>query len=410
MTTPNQSPNQSPTQSRTTAGDEKSHTTPWVIVMRRELMVKLTDKGFLFGTLFTLLLIGGFLGYSAIRSSDPTTYSVGVVAADRAAAEAAATKGAALDPLVRVEWVDFTDAAAAPERLKAGDLDAFLSRGTSGWSLLSQESQSDLLTVLGQGLRTAALTEQAAKLGTTPEKLEAESSIRAEFLTGDAERVGIAEGVGFAFAFIFYMAALMFGITIANSVVEEKQSRIVEIIATAIPLRHLLAGKILGNTALALSQILLYAGVGLVGLSFTAYSGYLGMVSGPVLWFILFFVAGFVALACLWAVAGALASRTEDLQATTTPLTMLILAVFFGALFADGGLKTVLSFVPPVSAVLMPTRILEGGVPIWQPLLALAILAAFAMLTIRLGERLYRRSLLQTGGRVSLRRAWSTRD
>mgnify|MGYP003441513420 CR=1 FL=1 len=63
MTTPNQSPNQSPTQSRTTAGDEKSHTTPWVIVMRRELMVKLTDKGFLFGTLFTLLLIGGFLGY-----------------------------------------------------------------------------------------------------------------------------------------------------------------------------------------------------------------------------------------------------------------------------------------------------------------------------------------------------------
>ena len=117
------------------------------------------------------------------------------------------------------------------------------------------------------------------------------------------------------------MASLMFGMTLANSVVEEKQSRIVEIIATAIPVRQLLAGKVLGNTVLAVGQMALYVGVGLVGLAFTDYRG-----AGPAVvrrsvgWFLVFFLAGFVALACLWAVAGALASRTEDLQSTTTPL------------------------------------------------------------------------------------------
>ena len=142
--------------------------------------------------------------------------------------------------------------------------------------------------------------------------------------------------MGFAFAFLFYVAALMFGITLASSVVEEKQTRIVEIIAGAIPLRQLLLGKIAGNAVLAVGQMAVYVGVGLVGLAFTDYSGLIAGVSGAVAWFLAFFLAGFVALSCLWAVAGALASRTEDLQSTQTPVTMLVVLMFFGGLFLDG--------------------------------------------------------------------------
>ena len=116
-----------------------------------------------------------------------------------------------------------------------------------------------------------------------------------------------------------------------GSVVEEKQSRIVEIIATAIPLRHLLAGKVLGNTALAVIQMALYVAVGLVGLSSPRTSptcpaspDALGLVPRLL-------PRRLRALACLWAVAGCAGqSRTEDLQATSTPLTMLMLAMFFG--------------------------------------------------------------------------------
>jgi len=234
--------------------------------------------------------------------------------------------------------------------------------------------------------------------------------VTTDFLRGDAEKAGVAEVVGFVFVFLFYFAALVFGMQLASSVIEEKQSRIVEIIAAAIPLRHLLAGKVLGNTALALIQLLVYLAVGLVGLSFTSYASYVPALSGPAAWFVAFFLAGFVALACLWAVAGSLASRTEDLQTTSTPLTMLMLVMFFGGLSLDGRAQVIASYVPPVSAVVMPKRILAGGVEWWEPLLALGLLGLFAAITVWIGERLYRRALLQTGGRVSLKQAWSAAE
>ena len=80
----------------------------------------------------------------------------------------------------------------------------------------------------------------------------------------------------------------------------------------------------------------LYAAIGLVGLSFTVVGDLLPAVTGALGWFLVFFLVGFLALACLWAVAGALASRTEDLQSTSTPITMLLLAIFFGSAFLDG--------------------------------------------------------------------------
>ena len=108
--------------------------------------------------------------------------------------------------------------------------------------------------------------------------------------------------------------------------------------------------------------------------------------------------------------AGSLASRTEDLQSTTTPLTFVVMGVFFASFLLDGTAKVVASFVPPVSAVLMPIRILEGDTPLWQPVVALALLLLFALGTILVGERLYRRSLLQNQGRVSLRQAWTAAE
>jgi ABC-2 type transport system permease protein len=198
--------------------------------------------------------------------------------------------------------------------------------------------------------------------------------------------------------------------TLAGSVVEEKSSRLVEIIAARIPVRQLLAGKVLGHTTLALGQMALYMAVGLVGLSFSPYSSFLPSISSGVGWFLAFFLVGFLLLACLWAVAGALASRTEDLQSTAMPLSFLLMGVWFSAFLAKGTALVVLSFVPPFSAVLMTMRLLQGGVPLWQPIVALAILVVAAGGVILVAERLYRRSLLQTQGRVSLKAAWRAAD
>ena len=88
-------------------------------------------------------------------------------------------------------------------------------------------------------------------------------------------------------------------------------------------------------------------------------------------------------------------------------MTIVVLLVFFGAMFLDGTMKTVFSFVPPFSAVLMPTRVLEGGTSWWEPFAALGLLLLAAAAVVVVAERLYRRSLLQTGGKLSMRQAWS---
>ena len=80
-----------------------------------------------------------------------------------------------------------------------------------------------------------------------------------------ADDEGVQVIAGFVFVFLFYMAAILFGYAIANSVVEEKQSRIVEILAAAIPLRQLLVGKVVGATALALGQMVIFVAIGLIG-------------------------------------------------------------------------------------------------------------------------------------------------
>jgi ABC-2 type transport system permease protein len=384
---------------------------PWLLVTRREVVSRITDKSFLLGTAFMVVLIAGFIGFNAWQEERTETVTLAATPDAAAMATAVADAAPGVDENVEVTVVEVDDRAAAESALREDEVDAWLHPTDDGWQLTSESSEQGALTgVVEVVVQQQVLADNAAEVGTTVESLQAGSTVTTAFLRGDAEKAGVAEAVGFVFVFLFYFAALVFGMQLASSVIEEKQSRIVEIIAAAIPVRHLLAGKVLGNTALAVIQLMVYLVVGLVGLSFTSYKSYVPALSGPTAWFIGFFLAGFIALACLWAVAGSLASRTEDLQATSTPLTMLMLVMFFGGLSLDGRGQVIASFVPPVSAVVMPKRILAGGVEWWEPLLALGLLAAFAAVTVWIGERLYRRALLQTGGRVSLRQAWSAAE
>jgi ABC-2 type transport system permease protein len=399
------------TADKTTTKSNGSSEAPWLLVTRREVVSRITDKSFLLGTVFMVVLIAGFIGFTAWQEERTDKVTLGATPDSVAMATVIEESAPDVDDSVEVSVVELDDETAAEAALLDDEVDAWLHPVEGGWELTSESSEQDSLTdVVSTVVRQQVLTDNAAGVGSTVQELEAGSDVSTAFLRGDAERAAVAEVVGFVFVFLFYFAALVFGMQLASSVIEEKQSRIVEIIAAAIPLRHLLAGKVLGNTALAVIQLLVYLVVGLVGISFTSYKSYLPALSGPTAWFIGFFLAGFVALACLWAVAGSLASRTEDLQATSTPLTMLMLVMFFGGLSLDGRGQVIASFIPPVSAVVMPKRILAGGVEWWEPLVALGLLAAFAAVTVWVGEKLYRRALLQTGGRVTLRQAWSAAE
>ncbi|WP_205474348.1 ABC transporter permease [Nocardioides sp. SYSU D00038] len=384
---------------------------PWRLVARREVVTRLTDKSFLIGTAITLVLLVGFLGWTAWSEGRSDTYTVAATADGLATAELLEEAVPGVDDGIEVEVLEVDSDDAGVAALEDEDADVLLRPADDGWTLVGDEEvDDDLALAVETVVRTTALTANAEAAGTSLEELQRGSTVDTELLEGDAERQDFAEAMGVLLAFLFYFAALGFGYTLSGSIVEEKANRIVEIITTKIPVRQLLIGKIAGNTLLALGQTALIVGVGLVGITFTDYSSFLGDVSAGVGWFAAFFLVGFTFIACWWAVAGALASRAEDLQTTATPLSFLIMAVFFGAFLFEGVVQTIASYVPPFSIVLMPIRVLNGDAAAWEPVVALLLLGAAMAATVVLAERLYRRALLQTQGRVTLKQAWTAAD
>lgn len=383
---------------------------PWAVVAGREIKVKLTDKNFIMSTVFTLVLIAVIFAVQAFFASQASESKVAVVDDDGAAIVASAQALVETDDADAVlESVSVDSVEAGKAAVTEGDADAVLFQEDGVWTLGADGFPgSDVLGPIEATIQSQVLSTNAAEAGTTLDALSAGSEVVTEDVSGaDSDEQLVVFIAGLAFAVLFYIASLMFGMSIATSVIEEKQSRIVEIITAAIPTSQLLAGKVLGNTVLAFAQMVLLVGVSLIGLTFSDYDTYLPMVTEPLLWYLPFFIVGFIALACIWAAAGAMGSRTEDLQTTTMPLTLTLVGLFLLALNLDGAAAAIASYFPVMSTFMMPLRILEGDVTWWQPLLALAITLGFSWLTIRLGARIYRRGLLQTQGKLGFKEALS---
>ena len=385
-------------------------TSPWTLVALREVQVKLTDRNFLIGTAATLVLIAAlFVVQGFLMGGGGSSYQVAVTDQNASTVVSQAEQSLqAADAENSVTTVEVADVAAAEAAVTDGDADAALLPSGDGWEFVTDgEPDGDLQSAVTEAVRSTTLEQNAEAAGTSVSELTAGTEVATRDLSGGDDQSRFVTWIaGFAMAMLFYMSAIMFGMAIASSVVEEKQSRIIEILAAAIPVRALLIGKVLGNTVLAFGQMALIGVVALVGLTFTEYDQYLSLVTEGFLWYIPFFVLGFLALACIWAAAGAMASRSEDLQSTTMPLTMGLVLVFIVGLSLDGAAKVIGSFVPVLSTILMPMRLLEGTAQWWEALVALALTAVFCFATITIGARLYRRSLLQTSGRVSLKAAW----
>ena len=374
--------------------------------MMREIVVKLRDRNFLVGTVVTLLLIAGALGLQAFLAgqSNEITAAVTGDGARRVmqqVEQASAQRGDELTLTI----TDAADPAAVQTAVRDGKADVGLIHAADGWQLVGKTDVKSSVTVsVTESVRGRTLAQNAAGAGTTVAALTAGGTVTTQLLEADSNE-GLKIAVGFIFSFLFYFASIMFGMAIATSVVEEKQSRVVEILVSAVPLRQLLAGKVLGNVALALAQMVLFVGVGLVGMAFTSYAPQIGLVAASAGWFLVFFVAGFSALACLWAMAGSLATRNEDLQSTTPVLTTILMVAMFVGLLGEGTVRVLGSYIPVVSAISMPQRLLAGEAAWWEPIVSLLVTLAFAAWTMVIGERLYRRSILHTGRRLGVREA-----
>ena len=374
-------------------------TPPWAIVAKREMFVQLTDKTFWIGTLTTIGLMIAAVGFSYLMQAGDGSPSLIAVDSDDAAGVVALANAQGQN----VESVRY-ETAELESAVENGDVEGALHRGDAGWEMLLKPSMGASPTLDG-AVRDYQLEQNATALGVDARQLTADTVLTLRPVgaeSGDVPAIIIAT---LAFAILFMFSALTYGYMIANSVVTEKESRIVEILAATIPTRQLLIGKVVGNTALALGQVLLFVAVALVGLSLTEYRSFIGLIAPVTGWFVLFFLVGFAALACLWAAAGAMATRVQDVQQTTTPLMIIIMGVYFAGFIATGRMQEILSYVPIASTVVMPGRLLSGDASWIDAALALLVAVAFMALAIWFGERIYRRGLLQTGSVMSFREA-----
>ena len=386
-----------------------TRTTPvWRIVAEREFMTKVRDKTFIGATVFTLLFLIGFFVVGSIIDGNSDDFDVAVVdGQDSALVQQAETLLQADNPDASITVEEVDDLAAAEVSVREGDSDAALVRGDDGYELLGDdEIDTGLRAALTTAVSRDVLERNAAAQGVDLEALNEGTDIDVRLLDENADESGARSVVAFAFALVFFMTALGFGMSIAQSVTQEKESRVVEILAAAVPIRSLLWGKIIGNTVLALGQVVLLVAVGLVGLAVTGRRELLTGISWAALWYVLFFVLGFLALAALWSVAGSLASRQEDLQATTMPGQLILIVPYFISVLASEQIQTIVSMLPIVSTMVMPGRMAQGDVPWWQIAVAIAATLVAAAVFVRVGSRLYERTLLRTGGRIKYRDAF----
>lgn len=383
------------------------------LVARRELVERARSRAMRIATLLQLGLIVVVLVIGTITGGGGSTQTVGLVGeASQAYAQPLRASGPALDEKIRTRALP--SRAAAAREVKAGDLDAAV---IDGRELLVEHDRTGTLTAAIQAVRRQlALRDALDRAGVPPRRL-------AQALTPPALAVRALDpqpadqdtrrGLAIVAVILLYLAIITYGMAVASGIVEEKASRVIEVVLSAIRPRELLFGKIAGLGALALVQFALTIAVGL-GAALALNVADLPSVTGSAAALVIaWFLAGFLLYACLYSIAGALVSRSEDLQSVAGPLNLVTvisyLVAFFGVSSPDSTLTVVASFVPLSAPMAMPVRWLTSDVPAWQLVVSFALTLATAVALVRVSAAVYAGTALRLGPRISLRRALAVR-
>jgi ABC-2 type transport system permease protein len=251
-----------------------------------------------------------------------------------------------------------------------------------------------------------AVAEQLAEAGVTSLDVP---DVTVTALDPDADLEGQRVVVAIIGTGLLYGLLILFGQFVAQGVVEEKSSRVVELLLSSMKPWQLLAGKILGLGLLGLAQIVLIAVVGVAGALAFDLVDIPGELIGTAVSVVLWFVLAYALYASIFAVAASLVSRQEDLGTVIMPTTLVLVVGFIVGIQAaadpDGTLAVVTSFVPGLSPLVMPVRMAAGDVAAWEVGVAVVLAAVAVALVVRVGGRVYSASLLRTSGKTKLREA-----
>lgn len=385
----------------------------FTLVARREFLTRVRTRFFQVGTIVLMLLLAGYIVLQAlVISKSGMTVKVGFVGATQQFAQPLQT--IASSSSLKIETSNFSDVATGESEVRNGKIDALVSGQTTAPDVaVKDQLDPAVASALNSLVKVVVLNQAITASGGDPTAIDAQivqAGIHVVLLDPNAAKRTQSTVVGIFVAALLYVALVLYGQFVAAGVVEEKANRIIEILLATIRPRQLMLGKVIGIGLVGLVQLVLLSAVGVIVATRThavsVPSITVTAVAGGILWFVL----GFVLYALMYAAAGSLVSRQEDLASVTTPITLLIvgtyLAFFWVVANPTEPLAIALSIIPPFAPVLMASRMATGDAQLWQVLLAVVLTIIEIAALNALAARIYQNSVLRVGTRVRLSDAW----
>jgi ABC-2 type transport system permease protein len=389
------------------------HVVPPLVAVRlvagRELATRLRSKAFVIGTLLMVALVVVLSLVVTLVNHDSST-KIGLTASSASLSAPLVASAKSVGTTVKTSSV--SSDAAGRALVRDGKLDALVTlQGDTVQAVVKRDVPEPLQHSLNVLAGQVAFNTEISRLGGDPAQVEAalsSASVKVDSLLPPKTYNGEQLALGIAVGILIYLALLTTGQLVAQGVVEEKATRVVELLLATIRPWQLMAGKVVGIGVLGLIQVALIAGFGLgTALVSGALSLSLSTAGSTVAWLVVWFVLGFLMYSLAFAGAAALVSRQEDAQSVVLPIMMLLIVGYvigISVLPADPGSQFVeiLSVIPVFAPTLMPMRLAIGGVPFWETALAVVLALAMIPLLIAVAGRVYRNAVVRSGARVRL--------
>ena len=402
-------------------------------IIQREYLTRIKSKGFLLGTILTPVFMAGliFLPVLFIGKGGKTAHRIVVldqtendVIYQRAQTHLKAATDTSFD--VRREPITADRLEARQQELnqeiKAEQLDGYVVLPadiiTSSKIFRRTKNVNDFDTNrrIRDAFDSAVIDQRLLNAGVKPDDLETiNKEISVDFLNerGEKESPLGQWGLSFLLGIILYITILVYGLYVLQGVIEEKQSRIVEVLLSSVRPFQLMLGKVIGIGLVSLTQILVWAlSLGLVSTLAAAQAIAFGSFKIPripfsvLFFFAVYFVLGYFLYATLYALIGSMVSNQEDGQQAQFPVTMLIAIPMALSSFImtkpDSTISTVISLIPFFTPILMFMRITVQQPPWWQIALSLVLMVGSIFGTVWIAAKIYRVGVLMYGKRPSL--------
>ncbi len=387
------------------------------LIASREIHERIRGRIFRYGTIFILLVVAAAIIIPTLNTHKSTPEHIGVVGVLPGPLRSnvlATAKGVG----TTVKFVAVASMSVAREKLENGTVDFVIVNGNQlvinrTFAASDASTTAAFVPALAESMGQI-LALQTAHLSATQTKilLHAKAVPVTAMIHGKAPAAHTVSAASIIGLVLLFTMLSQYNSWILIGVMEEKSSRVVEVLLAAVRPIQLLSGKVLGIGAVAFAQASLIVGFALVlakatGSSFLHGTAPLALAS-TLLWLFL----GFAFYCWVYAAAGSMAERQDQVQSLAIPLSIpMIFGYIFSITAASSGSASsffkVLAYFPPTAPFAMPILVGFGDVTWWQFTVSALISIASTYFIARFASNVYRRAILRTGRRVKVREVFS---